>query len=55
MAALGDISTALHVTIPYESFYIAIPAWPDVSLAIPIYDGSPPPSGGDIPGFILFN
>lgn len=53
MAALGDVSTQ-HDGGPVEgALGLVIPAWPDVSQAIP-EESDTPPSGGGFSGYFSF-
>ncbi len=54
MAVLGDVSVTVTVADIEGSMGVSIPAWPDVSQAIPDQDYVPPATGG-FPGYFSFS
>lgn len=53
MADLGDISTDIQATDVFASYLVAIPVWPDISMAIPGDSGGS--TTGGIPGSVTFS
>lgn len=54
MAALGDVSTDMQVAVSWSSTEVAIPAWSDVSTAMP-QEVNTPSGGGGTPNSVTFS
>ena len=55
MASLGDISDYMHSTTQDSSLAVAVPIWPNISLALPPVTATPPPGGSGTPSSVTFS